>query len=332
MSNYSGNDTKFQLGIASTYGTAATPTVQLEYLSTTLKEGHTVKQSEALVGGVTSPYFRILGSKVEGDVVFEVHPDKLGEVLACSLGAEAAVTSGTDYETHTFTPVKGGTSLKSMSAVVDKKADIFGFDGLKVDSLHLECDPSSVLQATMSFIGKLEATDPSLVADLDASSFVPYAFNDLTVFVGAAGTEAATPLLEVTKMAFDYKNNLENDLYVADGTGHMAEIDYQKRDITADIDVLYDATTNTLRETYFKPGTLMSLKFVFTHPEKVTGAASQKYSFSISMKNVIMTEAPNDVGGPDRMKMSLKLVALERGTDPAVEIKTIDNKATKYLA
>ena len=329
--NYSGNDTKFQLGVEGTFGTSTTPTLQLEYLSTSLKETHSVKESDALVGGVTTPYYNVLGSKVEGDVVFEVHPDKMGEILACTLGAEGAVVNGTDFKTHSFTPVKGGTSLKSLTAVVDKKADVFGFLGLKIDSLHLECDPSSTLQGTISFIGREEKTDPTLAA-LTPSVNIPYSFKDLKVYTGVAGTEASTALLGVTKMAFDYKNNLEADLFIADGSGLMTEFDYQKREITSDLDVMYDAVTNSLREAYYKPGLPFALKFEFTHPVKVTGAATQQYAFKIIMNNVIMTEAPNDVGGPERLKMSLKIKALESGDDPAVEMKLINDEADKYLA
>ena len=138
MANFSGNDVTFQLGLESTYGTPATPDVQLEFLSESLHQTNNNVESEALVGAVTTPYFNIIGTKVEGDVSYEVHPDKIGELLYAALGVEGDATEIiTDAYSHAFTPVKGGTSLPSITVVVDKKADEFTYAGLKIDTLTL---------------------------------------------------------------------------------------------------------------------------------------------------------------------------------------------------
>jgi len=337
MANNSGNDTKFQIGLESSeaYGTAAEGAVQLEMLSESLGETHNTVESDALVGAVTTPYFNIIGKKVEGDLSLEVHPDNIGTLLYAALGVEAAVTdvveAGVAY-THTFTPVSGGTSLPSLTAIVDKKSDIFTYAGLKIDSLSLETDSSSLLTSSVSFIGQKEELSQS-IAVLSNSALNPFDFNTLQLYVGTAGSEAATLVEYVTNFTFNYSNNLENDLFVADGTQYMSEIDYQKRDITLDFEALYNAESNTFREDYYKTGDELSIKAVFTSPHAITDSAADptnKYQLIIDIHNFVITEAPNSIGGPERLRIPLSGRALEKGGDSAVTISVVDARATKY--
>ena len=327
MANFSGNDARLQIGKEATYGTAATPAVQLEFLNTSLNQTNTPVESEALVGAVTTPYYSIVGSKVEGDVAIEVHPDNIGLIIGSALGSEKAVVGTTSY-THEFTPVKGGGSLPSVTVVVDKKADVFTYSGLKVDTFTLETDPSSLLTSTISFIGQKEQLTGT-IQELSASELDPYNFNHMKICFGTAGAEATTVIDQAVNFSFTYANNLENDLFVADGTQYMAEIDYQKRDITFDIETLYDSDTNTYRENNYKTGAKMSVKVEFTHNSEVVSGT--KYKLVLDMPNCVITEAPNDVSGPERLRIPLSFRALEVGSAPAITIKTIDAEADKYI-
>ncbi len=327
MANFSGNDARLQIAKEASYGTAATPTSQLEFLSESLQQVNISVESEALVGAVTTPYYSVVGSKVEGDVSIEVHPDNIGLLLGAALGSEAAVSGTTSY-THTFTPVKGGGSLPSVTAVVDKKADVFTFAGLKVDTLTLETNPSSLLTSTISFIGQKEVLTGS-IQSLDASALDPFHFNHMKIYFGTAGSTATTNIDQAVNFSFTYANNLENDLFVADGTSYMTEIDYQKRDITFDIETLYDADTNTYRETNYKTGTKMSVKVEFTHNSEVESGVN--YKLTLDMPNCVITEAPNSVAGPERLRIPMTFRALEVGSDPAITVTLVDAEADKYI-
>ena len=330
MSNYSGNDAKLQLGLEATYGTAVTPTVQLEFLSESLHQTNTNVESEALVGAVTTPYFNIIGTKVEGDISIEAHPDKLGELLYAALGVEGTATEvETDVYSHAFTAVSGGTSLPSISVVVDKKADEFTYAGLKVDTLTFETDPGSLLTSSISFVGQQELLTGS-TESLAVSTLNPFDFNDMKIYFGTAGSVADTNIDEATSMSFNYSNNLENDLYTADGNDYISEIDYQKRDITFDIEALYNDATNAYRENNYKTGDKMSVRIEFTHP--VLAGATEYYKLTIDMLNVVVIEAPNDIGGPDRLRIPLSFRALEVGTDEAITITLQDKKSSAYSA
>jgi hypothetical protein len=330
--NFSGNDSRCQLGIEGTYGTAVTPDVQLEFLSESLHQVNTNVESDALVGAVTTPYFNIIGSKVEGDISYEVHPDKMGEILYAALGVEAAAaleSGATSAYAHAFTPVKGGDSLPSLSIVEDKKADVFVYSGMKIDTLTLETDAGSLLTSSISLIGQKEEGSGS-VEDLSVSALNPFDFNDMKIYFGTAGSVANTNIDEATSMSFSYSNNLENDLYVADGTQYMTEIDYQKRDITFDIETLYNDNTDGYRESNFKTGDRLSVRIEFTHPVEVE--SGHNYKMTIDLPNCVITEAPNDISGAERLRIPLSFRALEANGDEAVTITLVDDLNGKYSA
>ena len=152
----------------------------------------------------------------------------------------------------------------------------------------------------------------------------------MKIYFGIAGSVAATNIDEATSLSFNYGNNLENDLFVANGLKTMAEIDYQKRDITFDIETLYNTATNAYRENNYKTGDKMSVRIEFTHDTEVyTGFP---YKMVIDMVNCVITEAPNDISGPERLRIPLSFRALEVGSDEAITITVQDGLATKYSA
>jgi len=331
MANFSGNTSKFQIGLEGTYGISNVPDVQLEFLSESLHQTNTNVESDALVGAVTTPFFNIIGSKVEGDVSLEVHPDKLGEILVAALGTEsdATLTSGasSSYD-HKFTAVRGNGSLPSLSATVDKKADVFTYTGLKIDSMSLETDPGSLLTSSVTLVGQQEKTNDQDVQDLTVSALNPFDFNDMRIYFGAAGGQATVLIDEATSMSFNYANNLENDLYVADGNQYMAEIDYQKRDITFDIEALYNDASNTYRENNYKTGDKLAVRIEFTHPKEIE--SGYNYKLTIDMPNTVITEAPNDISGAERLRIPLSFRALEANGDEPITITLVDDLDAKY--
>lgn len=333
MANNSGNDTRFQIGLESEYASAATPTKQLEMLNESLGEVHNNVVSDALVGAVTSSSFTIVGKKVEGDLSMEVHPDNIGLLMYAALGVEAepddTVEAGTVYQ-HAFTPVSGGDNLPSLTAVVDKKSDVFVYKGLKIDSITLESDPTSLLTSSISFIGNEEEAGGSLES-LSKSAFLPYNFNSMALYVGDAGSEADTLVEYATSFSFNYSNNLENDLFTANGKLTMAEIDYQRREITIDFEALYNSESNTFREDFYKTGDELSIKVEFTSAEDVDGTAeSNKHKLIVDVRNFVITEAPNSIDGPERLRIPLTGQALEKGSEPAVTVIIQDGQSSKY--
>jgi hypothetical protein len=260
----------------------------------------------------------------------EVHPDNFGDILGLAIGDEPASPSlvETGVYLHTLTPVTGGDSLPSATVIVDKKTDIFAYTGLKVDSLTLECDPTSLLTSTVSFVGQKEIPGSTL-ATLSNSALIPYDFTDMIVYYGTKNTEATTMLPGVKSFSFTYANNLENDLFVADGTDYMAEIDYQKRDITFDIECLSSGDLDAIRAANYLTGEKLSLKIVFTHPSFV--ATDEAYTIILDARNVVITEAPNEVSGPERLTIPLTIRALEVGSTPAITVKVKDSASTKYV-
>jgi len=152
----------------------------------------------------------------------------------------------------------------------------------------------------------------------------------MKIYFGTANATAATNIDQAVSLSFNYANNLENDLFLADGTDFMAEIDYQKRDITFDIETLYDADTNTYREANYKTGAKLSVKIEFTHDQEVV--TGTKYKLTLDMKNCVITEAPNDISGSERLRIPLSFRALEVGSTPAITVTVVNAEDAEYIS
>ena len=140
MSNYSGNDIKFQIGMEDTYGDLAAMQYAIEVTQYNINVEPSIIESKALVGAAMSHSISPGMSTVKGSFTFEVNPKNIGLLLGLTLGTEtspALVGGSTLAYAHVYTPVTGGDSLKSFSIIADKKANVFAFVGVKIDKLKL---------------------------------------------------------------------------------------------------------------------------------------------------------------------------------------------------
>jgi hypothetical protein len=100
--------------------------------------------------------------------------------------------------------------------------------------------------------------------------------------------------------------------------------------ISGTIEVLYSATTDATRETYFKTGTVCSAVITFTSDEMVAGP--DPYKLTITLPNIYITDASPQVGGPDRIRQTLSFTASEQSSTEAITVTLQDGKNAKYSA
>lgn len=326
MAIVSGRDSKVQIGLETTWGTAVAPTHEVPFTSESLRFIPNYIEEDALVGGKTSGRMDVSGEKVEGDVSFICKPDEyLGLILAATLGAEAtaAQVGVTDAYDHAFTPVAGGTgsSLPHLTITVDRKVAIKGYVSCKIDSLQLEAAVNDYLRGTISVRGHSEETDT--LASLTAPTLKAFQFKSGAITVDASN------YAEVTSVRFNYSNNLENDLYTLGSGDNMVEIEPQAREITMELETLYSTTTESTRENKFKAGATADIILTFTSSEDIDTATP--YTLTIDMPLCYITEASPTVGGPDRITQTLSVRATENASNEAVTITLRDAKTTDYL-
>lgn len=330
MSNYSGNDVKLQIGLETEYGTAVTPTLALEVTNFNINVEPSIIESNALVGAAMSHTISPGMKRVSGSFTIEVNPDNIGLLLSLMCGSEAAaaqVDETSAYE-HIFTPITGGTSLSSFTIICDKKTDVFTYSGCKINSINFEVAPDGYLLATIEIVGQQELLTGSLAA-LDYSSLKPFKFTGLAVKFGTAGTEAGTTISDCKTFSPNYTNNLEGDRYRADGNDYTAEIDYQKREMTASIECDYTEATNVYRESNFKVGTGISVKGLFTHESEIE--TDYPYLLEMDILYGYITSAPVDVPGPERLSISFDVKATN-GTNGNIAFTLRDASSEKYIS
>lgn len=319
-----GNQAKLQIGQQANWSTAVSPTFAIEFTKEALRYIPQYIESDALVGQRTTGRMDVVGVKVEGDFSMIVTPDNIGLLLAMALGAEAspAAVDGSAVYDHVFTPISAvaASSLPEMTIVVDRLTAVYGYVGCKVDSMVLESRPKDYLRATFAVRGYDEASDAT--ETLSYSTRIPFQFTHCALTVDAATFD------EVTGFRLNYRNNLEDDLFVMNGSTKMIEIEPQKRDISMDIDVLFNSDTDTYRTSKFKAGATAAVIATFTSTEEVL--TGKYYTLTISCPLAYITDCSPAVGGPDRLKCTLALKAAEDSTHVVCTITLRDGRSTKY--
>lgn len=323
MANFSGEDAKLQIGVESTWGTAVAPTVEIDMLSEDFGEEMVTNTEETLVGKATTGRTDIMGRKVPGGFSMLVKPDNIGVVLACALGAETGVSAvGSGVYDHEFSLLTGSAStLPHFTAVVDKKADVRGFISNKIGSITFECANNDYLKANVTTVGRAEAADA--LESLTLSSLRAFNFNDLSIEIDDAVYD------EVLSLSITINNNLEDDLFVADGSEYMVEIDRQRREVTIEAELLYNDTIETLRTGKYQTGTDVKFEATFTGD---TAAGSYTYSLKFEALNAYITQLKPVVNGQERIRVPITLRAAAIGSDEPLTATLRNMTAGDYLS
>jgi hypothetical protein len=311
-----------------TYGELAAMQYAIEVTQYNINVEPSIIESKALIGSAMAHSISPGMSSVKGSFTFEVNPHNIGLLLGLTLGSEAepSLVSGITYK-HVYTPITGGDSLKSMSIVADKKANVFAFVGVKVDKLKLEVAPDGYLLATVDIVGQREIAGASL-AELTYAAILPFKFSNLSIKFGTSGSEASTPVGDfVKKLSPEYSNNLETNRYRADGNSYGSEIDYQQRSLTVSVECDYTDETDAYRESNYKIGTPISIQALYEHETEIE--SGKKYKIILDVLYGYITSAPVDVPGADRLAITFTLKATT-GANGDVSITLQDDNPNSY--
>jgi len=327
MGNFSGEDTKLQIAKETTWGSAlVAPLIELDMISEEFGEEMIVNTEETLVGKATAGRSDIMGKKVNGGFTILVKPDNIGLLLACALGCEsaaaAAEATSTVYD-HDFSLITGSAStLPFFTAVIDKKTGVKGYMSNKVASITFDLAKNDYLKSTVTTIGYSETADS--LADLELSTLRAWNFNDLLVELDD------TPINEIESLAITLNNNLEDDLFVADGSAYMIEIDRQRREVTIDMDVLWNDDIEAIRTAKYKEAASTKFEAIFTGE---TAGASLKYTLTFKAEKCYYTADPiAKVGGPERLRGRLSLRAASIGTTEPLVVTLRDLSGDQHSA
>ncbi len=321
-----GNNARFQIGKETTYGTVAAGTNQIKIASESLKYVADKKNEGLLTGGKAAGKTFTMSKKIEGNISTVAKPDEVGLFLALALGVEAnpvVAGGGTLAYEHTFTAIGNGETdnLPSATGLIDRIAEQYSYSGLVLDELSFDASPGDFLKIDCKFMGKEEASSATL------ATLTPSALKSFRFAHGSYKLQGST-LADVTSIKFNYANKAE--ALQTSSTGYFfTQAKAGAREITADVEVVYSAASDTIYNTLFKTDDIVSLELTFTSDEIIELATP--YSLVITIPNCQINECSVNVGGAETIKQSMKLQAIEEGTDDLIEAVLTNARATKYI-
>jgi len=336
MAVISGQDAKVQVILEDAWGTYKemdANAMLVDLNSESINWVPEMVEEDVLVGAKTSRRMDIVAVSGSGDLAMIMKPADgdagAGSLLiACALGSEPSspVESPSDVYTHTMEPIAGGvlTSLPSISMAIDRKADTHAYCGCEVSQMVLEAAAKDYLRGTFTFVAKTEETNKEIHGTPAYNDKIPFMFQNGSLSIAGGGTYSDA----ITGFTFTYSNNIEEPQQTMGSGLYMIKPEVQKRDITISMDTLFDADLNTFRETYFKTGATVAVVLTFTSTEYVSGTTP--YKMTITLPKVVITSANPNVGGPDRITMTIEGRALE-GALEACTIELVDGRSAKYI-
>lgn len=327
----SGNNLRVQVGAESTYGTVPAMTNQVKVFSESLAYNPAKKEEGLLTGMRSVGRSDTMSKSVEGDLSFLFRPDD-GLFLALALGEEGAVTpvAGTTGSfTHTFDAVDSITPLPHATLTIDRVVDQFAYTGLSVGSLAFTAAPEDYLKIDASFVGRDE-TSGTMNESISVSPLKAFKFRQASVKIGGVA------VADVTDIKFNYDNALTSNQQTTSTGEYFMKPEPGARAITADIEVVYSAAADTLRNSYFKTDDEVSLDIEFVSDEvlEVVGVGEEQEtiynSLRIYLPHTQITECSANIGSADLVKQTMKLAAFE-STNGLVDVELVNSRETKYL-
>jgi hypothetical protein len=130
-------------------------------------------------------------------------------------------------------------------------------------------------------------------------------------------------------VTLDYSNALDDgDLTLGSGL-YNTEPGHGLRVITVSIETFYDAVSEAVRETNFKVGTLADIDLTFLSPSEIT--SGKPYKFTIAIPNCDITAADVNIGGRDKIKVTITGKALAIGSTSPITIDLWDIEDALYM-
>lgn len=320
-----GNSLVVQFGKETSYGTVATPQRQIKLANESFKASYNRKDEGLLTGGKAGSKKEIMSLKSEGSVSTLARPDDVGMFLSAGLGVEAEVEElGGSAFKHTFTAI--GTeetdSLPSLTAFVDRKVDVFSYNGLKIDSLSFSCSPEDYLKLDISFVGKQEGYKATIDDGLHTSPLKAFKFKNGKVKIGD------TVIADITSIKLDYQNALDSSIYTTGSGLYCIEPQAGTRAIKTDVEMLYTKESEGLRRKYYNADADVALELTFTSDDEVEDGVPYSLKFIIPCNQC--PDATANFGSAETIKQTMSFEAVENGTDELITVELVNGFENKY--
>jgi len=316
----SGSGLKVQYGIENTYGTKATPTHQILVSSEGFKLNLGKKDEGLLTGGKMTGRVATMSRKVEGSLSALARPDDVGFFLKGLFGVEGtpAQVGTTDAYNHTFTPISATGTLPSYTFTIDRVVKGFAYTGCKINTMSFNADAEDYLKLDINVIGKDE--ESGTTGSLTPSALKAFRFANAQIKVN-------NQVLDATNIKFEYNNNLSQLQTTATGL-YLTAPEQGARDVKISADVLYNSTSDSIRDSYFLTDAVVEVVINFVNGEIADDDVPYSLSFTIPFAQV--EDASPTISGADIIKYTLSMRATEGSGQEPVKAELVNLRSTAY--
>lgn len=332
----SGNNVRVQLGIEEDFGVPVTATKAVKVFSEDFKYVPGKKEEGLLTGNRSKGRSDTMSKSVEGSLSFLMRPDD-GMFMGLALGLEPNEPvledgASTAYR-HTFDAAGSNDPMPTATVIIDRVVTAFEYTGVTVGSFSFQASPEDYLKADFSFVGRDEVNNGSIESGVTVSPLKAFKFRHATVSM------AGSTVADVTDIKFDYNNALTSNQQTTDTGDYFMKPEPGAREITADLEVVYTAETDALRNSYFKTDDEFELDIIFTSDELIETVEGEPgdpalefpYELRIRLPHCQVTDASANVGGADLIKQSMSIAAFE-SENGLITLELVDSRDTKYIA
>ena len=319
------------IGAETTFGTYAPPTRFHEFNSESLAKVKNTVQG----GGIAAGRYGRLGSRrvlttegAAGSFALEVANQKMGLLFSHALGSSAApVQQGatTAYlQTHTVSD-NVGKSLSIQKGVPDASGTVrpYTFKGCKITAIEFSCEVSGMLQCSVEVDGRQVSEVETLAAASLPTGLAPFHFGQMSVKVGASGSEQSVSGVRGMSLRIARPQNTER--YYAGANGLKAEqLSNDFPTVTGSFSTDFLDKT-VFADRYASHGSA-SLVWEFIGPT-IAGAFPQ--TFRVKVPLFFLNEGTPAVGGPDIVAPSFGFEGLlDAAGNPLATIEFVTTDTT----
>ncbi|MCX7023049.1 MAG: phage tail tube protein [Spirochaetes bacterium] len=311
------------IGKEAVWGDGAADTLLVNFTSESLAPTVTKQEEENLLAGKAASAYDLMGIKVAGDISGILKPELAGFLLKAALGGDDTVDddygSVTGQMQHTIVAQEPDEAMPSYAIRVDRKVAIKLYAGCKIDSLKISAKAGDYVRFVSAVKGMSEAV--GTITTTTPPSKKAYKF--------IGGTCTADEALEITSVELDYQNSLDEGIQTNVSGLYATEPNHGKRKIGISIEMPYNDESEDLRETNFLTETVIETIILHLEsPEYIVGTS--KYRMDITLNNVAILEAKDNVSGAGLLTMSIKGEATAVSTTEPISAVIYDDQEAPY--
>lgn len=322
---YTGTGATLQIGKESSWGSAVAGAKNVNMTSESIKVNADKKVEDTLIASVAPSSRLLMALDVSGSFSGILKPEFAGYLLHLAVGGTDTVAANTPVSgayTHSIVAATAGGTLPAFTAIVDRRAGVRKYSGCKMDSFSLEAAAGDFVKYTANIKAKDESSGS--LAGLSALSLS--SFKTVNATLTMAGTTYAAKNVKL-----NIGNKLEDQGQTYGSGLYKGEPIHGTREITVDVDLNYEASTDTVFDTnYITDTVLATVVLTLYSPSYVTGTTP--YAVTITLANVAVTNIERNVGGSGLLTAKISGQATSVSTTAPITVAVVDATSAAYSA